>query len=443
MNTTTSHRNAPFAEATMAEHFRWWLKLERHRNALTNQILDYFGLADAELLARELRVPFHDLPNLHRGLRRTLRHWKLDFEGGEPSDYSRILWSPRRRKVQVAPGKSQTFITAGSQFFKLPDGSKRVLVFAESWDPHEAHCLIICPRADKLSLRRDLAGLANWMRRNNPLRGRALRADATYLDLRQSVSWDQIALPPETRTKIWENTVGILNRREVYRANGVPQRRGLLLYGPPGTGKTMVGKALAADSGATFIWVTAADMSSIQCTRQIFRLARKLRPTILFLEDLDMYASDRNYGSCVALGELLCQMDGLEKNDGLVIVATTNDIAAIEPALSERPSRFDIVLEIGLPEATARRQILAENLQRQSPTGELLDAGAAATTGLSGAQVREVAVLMIQGAIARGAVGESHVAQPTREDLDTAIARVTGRVRKAPVGFHAGIENAP
>ena len=68
----------------------------------------------------------------------------------------------------------------------------------------------------------------------------------------------------------------------------------------------------------------------------------------------------------VTLGELLTQMDGLESNDGVIVVATTNDLGAIEPALAERPSRFDVVLEVGLPDGRARRRILQQNLRQQA-----------------------------------------------------------------------------
>ena len=175
------------------------------------------------------------------------------------------------------------------------------------------------------------------------------------------VTWDDVALDPAVRAALEENTFGILRRRKLFQVNGIPQKRGVLLYGPPGTGKTMIGKALADSHAGTFLWATAADVKSSEAVRTIFGLARKLRPTIVFLEDLDMFASERGGCTDVTLGELLTQMDGLESNDGVIVVATTNDLAAIEPALAERPSRFDVVLEVGLPAHAARRRILAQN----------------------------------------------------------------------------------
>jgi SpoVK/Ycf46/Vps4 family AAA+-type ATPase len=128
-------------------------------------------------------------------------------------------------------------------------------------------------------------------------------------------------------------------------------------------------------------------------------------------------------------------MDGLECNDGVIVVATTNDLAAIEPALSERPSRFDVVLEVGLPAADARRRILAQHLQRQSADAEVLDRAAAATEGCSGAQVREVAFRAVQRAILRGAVDRLGLAQVDDLDLQTAGDQVLGKQKRSAIGF--------
>jgi hypothetical protein len=165
------------------------------------------------------------------------------------------------------------------------------------------------------------------------------------------------------RLAIEQNTVEVFRRREAFRRNGVPFKRGIILHGAPGTGKTLVGKVLAGLKLATFIYVTAADMSGLESVRSIFDLARRLSPTILFFEDIDLFADDRSsYCSKAMLGEILAQLDGFESNDGLVFIATTNDLAAIDPAIRERPSRFDALIHLDLPSREARRNILLQNL---------------------------------------------------------------------------------
>lgn len=167
--------------------------------------------------------------------------------------------------------------------------------------------------------------------------------------------------------------IEVFDRSEAFRLNGVPLKRGIILHGAPGTGKTLLGKVLASLKLATFVYVTAADMSGLEGVRSIFDLARRLAPTILFFEDIDLFTDDRSsYCSKAMLGEILAQLDGFETNDGLIFIATTNDLAAIDPAIRERPSRFDVVIHIELPSRFARREILARNLPSTSADDTLL-----------------------------------------------------------------------
>jgi cell division protease FtsH len=248
-------------------------------------------------------------------------------------------------------------------------------------------------------------------------------------------TWDDVVLEQSVRTAIEHNTVEVFRRREAFRRNGVPLKRGIILHGAPGTGKTLVGKVLAGLNLATFVYVTAADMSGLESVRSIFELARRLSPTILFFEDIDLFADDRSeYCSKALLGEILAQLDGFETNDGLVFIATTNDLAAIDPAIRERPSRFDVVIHIELPSREARWEILRSNLPLASGNDMLIDDAMYATEGLSGAQVREVAYLALQHAILRTTDAEGHV-QLAREDLAGAITRVKAK-KDAGLGFH-------
>ena len=118
----------------------------------------------------------------------------------------------------------------------------------------------------------------------------------------------------------------------------------------------------------------------------------------------------------------------LENNDGLMVIATTNDLTAIEPALRERPSRFDLLVEIGPPEAEARRTILTRRLAKCAPLlPELLDEAAARTDGFSAAQVQEAAWRIIQQAILAGSPTSDRLARPTIRDLESAIPALARR----------------
>ena len=129
-------------------------------------------------------------------------------------------------------------------------------------------------------------------------------------------------------------------------------------------------------------------------------------------------------------------MDGLEENDGIIVVATTNDLDAIEPALKDRPSRFDVVLEIGLPRADERQRILELNLPRTKLSATALERIVQATDGFSGAQVRELALIAIQESILRRDVDDSSELHVSDVDIERARQQIVGsRNRDARIGF--------
>jgi hypothetical protein len=440
LNTENDSMMRGFSRATLAEHFEFHSRLARQGGPLATEMLKFFGCEDVALAMRELRVPAYELPNVHRALRRQFRHWRLEFCGGEAHAYSKPIWAPLYRRVQVRPGKFRSYLASGSQFYRLPGGGSRVLLFEEECCPPEAVCTLVGPREEAAQLRREMGAIASWGKRHHYLRRQTLRGDGTLLKRGPRVTWEDVALAPQVRAALEANTFGILGRRKLFKTNGIPQKRGVLLYGPPGTGKTMIGKVLADMHRGTFVWATAADVKTCDSVRTIFTMARKLRPTIVFLEDLDMFASERGGATDVTLGELLTQMDGLESNDGVIVVATTNDLSAIEPALAERPSRFDVVLEVGLPAAAARRRILLQNLSKQAPPDDVLDCAATATEGCTGAQIREVAFLAVQRALLRGAVDADGRALLEFDDVQAAAEKMGVKTKRGPIGFRTDAE---
>ena len=176
----------------------------------------------------------------------------------------------------------------------------------------------------------------------------------------------------------------------------------MLVHGRPGCGKTLLGKVLCSQVDATFI---AAKPGDLGCTDDIvhtFVMARELAPAVLFLEDIDLFGGHRGRHqlSDMLLGELMNQLDGIEENDGLLVVATTNDLGAVEPALKERPSRFDVV--VGVPEVSTevRRRYLRDFLAARSLDGSLYPELDGATEKCrTVAEVQEAVVRFFQRAI--------------------------------------------
>lgn len=425
----------PYCQATLAEHERLHIRLRRVGYAFEDEVLRFLGVEDRDTLIASTQYPFYDVPQAHRALRRCFPDWSAVREGGADG-YSGHLWAPGYRRFLVRPGRRRSYLVHGTQFFQLPDGRRRVVL----WETRDCavEFALIGPRSEKREIEREQRLLRRRFNRGHYLRGQAVDAAGGILSGKRQVGWSDLILDAERTALLQRHVVDFLRLRQTYRRNGVPHRRGILLYGPPGNGKTTVGRVLAGLGRTTFVYVTAADVGcNAFALRSIFELARRLRPAVLFLEDLDFYASERGHGANeTALGELLAQMDGLEQNDGLIVIATTNDLAAIEPALRDRPSRFDLALEIPMPAAAERRRLLTHFLRDARLSEEDVAAAGDGADGLSGAQLRELAVLVVQQAILRNALDDEGRALPTRADVDAALAQMLGRKKSSPLGFH-------
>lgn len=185
---------------------------------------------------------------------------------------------------------------------------------------------------------------------------------------------------------------------------GARASRGVLLHGPPGCAKTTLVRAAAAASGARFVSLSPADVYSCflgeaeRIVRDAFAAAREAAPCILFLDEVDAIAGSRDSvaagsGGGVGVGQrvlatLLTEMDGVASAPGVVVVAATNRLEAVDDAL-RRPGRFDDVLEVPLPDETARRDILSIHCEGVAVAGDVdLDELARRTDGLSGADLR-------------------------------------------------------
>lgn len=208
--------------------------------------------------------------------------------------------------------------------------------------------------------------------------------------------------------------------QDVFKANNIPFRRGVILEGPPGTGKTMLCKSIAKDmEDVTFIWATADDMTNN--VKGLFKWARTLTPAVLVLEDIDFFGGSRSSNNVNTvseaelsvtkervsseMGELLAQLDGFESNDGLLVIATTNRAKSLDRAISNRPGRFDVKVTIGLPDESTRNRLL-KNFTAAINTTVDVESLIKATDGFSPAQLKELVARALLIAADAGKVDE-------------------------------------
>jgi SpoVK/Ycf46/Vps4 family AAA+-type ATPase len=253
-----------------------------------------------------------------------------------------------------------------------------------------------------------------------------------FLSVPQARFREDVILDPGIQAEIERQVLRFAEREAAYRAARLPFRRGLILAGPPGVGKTQVFRALTHElSGRyTVLWVTPGTISWECSVADVFAFARALRPTLLLWEDLDLTVQDRSSGRPAReLGELLAQLDGAEPADGIITCASTNDVSALDRALSARPSRFDRVLHISPPGPEARLRML-----RQFASGiEHLEADlalvAGSTDGLTGAHLRELVVGAFTCALEEaGDAARAGTASVTTSHFLQALERLERRV---------------
>ena len=190
------------------------------------------------------------------------------------------------------------------------------------------------------------------------------------LDEQPNVTFEQVGGLKEEIEEVREAVEYPLTKPEIYERVGVEPPKGILLYGPPGTGKTLIAKAVARQSKARFIRMSGSELvhkyigEGAQLVRELFILARERAPAIVFIDEIDaigsMRTNDGTSGSAEVqrtLMQLLAEMDGFGNRGNIRIMAATNRIDMLDPALL-RPGRFDRIIEVPLPDAEARLEIL-------------------------------------------------------------------------------------
>jgi transitional endoplasmic reticulum ATPase len=228
------------------------------------------------------------------------------------------------------------------------------------------------------------------------------------------ISWEDVGGLADVKQSLKEAVEWPLTQPEVFKRMGIHAPRGILLYGPPGTGKTLLAKAVAHESKANFISIKGPEVlskwvgESEKAVRELFKKARQVAPTIVFLDEIDSIAPRRGTfeGSHVTesvVNQLLTSIDGLESMEGVVVIGATNRPDIIDPGLL-RPGRFDRLLLIPAPDSISRLEIFKIHTKDMPLAKDVsLDDLAEKTIGYSGADIdalcREAAMIALRGDI--------------------------------------------
>ncbi|MFF4346210.1 ATP-dependent zinc metalloprotease FtsH [Streptomyces sp. NPDC001530] len=228
------------------------------------------------------------------------------------------------------------------------------------------------------------------------------------------------------------DVVDFLKNPDAYRKMGARMPRGVLLAGPPGTGKTLLARAVAGEAGVPFFSASASEFIEMivgvgaSRVRELFAEARKVAPSIIFIDEIDTIGRARGGGSGMGghdereqtLNQILTEMDGFSGSEGVIVIAATNRADVLDPALT-RPGRFDRVVNVAPPDRGGREAIL-EIHTRQIPLAPEVDLAQVARTtrGMTGAELANLANEAALLAVKRKQV------RVTQTDLSEALEKV-------------------
>jgi hypothetical protein len=214
----------------------------------------------------------------------------------------------------------------------------------------------------------------------------------------------------ELKDNLEKYAINLFDHEEEFKKYGLPVKSAIILAGPPGCGKTMIERWMASKvkGKITTVWVSAKAISNPQDVAEVFDVARKLSPVLLIFEDIDLVAGSREMvlgrgeGSgtgSMCLGEMLNQLDGLQRNESMVVIASTNRVSSLDEAIIDRPGRIDRIFEVSKPSSSVAVGIATEFMRKSNISEETLTSLSLerffSDGELTGAQVVEV----IKGAI--------------------------------------------
>jgi AAA+ superfamily predicted ATPase len=275
-----------------------------------------------------------------------------------------------------------------------------ISVMAHSHGQHEAEAF--------------LADVTASMQANNIYFKSCLSFNRGYLDFHYVIptTWQQVILKDNLRTQIQKNSVGVLDHISDLSSIGMSANQSMLLISPPGMAKTTMFRATSNEINdqATRIWCTGKSILYPEHVTSLFEAARDLSPSVIFIEDMDLFGGDRSTlgRDSSVLNEFLAQLDGTQSNAGVVIMASTNDLDSMDEALINRPGRFGVKIEIPYPDKEDRKKMLVSFFKayHARPASSVTDEGwntiINLTAGFTGDYIREVAKTAVIKAVAEG-----------------------------------------
>ena len=383
----------PYSEDILLNFARKVMKVsEGEPNLLEEAVVDYLGVPDIDssesdwVFWEENKVPIY----LYDMMGWLERYFHIE---------KKIAFSMSKRKVtgiqyhqfSYPHGKEKMPIRATFFVKKKDDGTPFVIDFTPLDGLHLEVQIIHLPESRIDSFHEDYQDYAT---KHGILKNNTVNAKLQFINI-DEVGWDDVVLTKEQRIALEKNIVKFIDNIELFESKNLPTSRGCLVTGPPGTGKTLTCSAIMNQVGSTIIYITSEDIQERGQIAELYEIARKVSPTIMVVEDIDTLGGiDRTKGGDhPILGEFLNCLAGVESNGGGITVAKTKYPEYLDKALVDRPGRFDLRIDFGLPDDKLRKYILQKYLSSFNHQNIDLAPLVKDTEGMTGAHLKEMVMM--------------------------------------------------
>ncbi|XP_018312239.1 spermatogenesis-associated protein 5 isoform X2 [Mycetomoellerius zeteki] len=267
-----------------------------------------------------------------------------------------------------------------------------------------------------------------------------------------NVRWSDIGGQDNLKLKLKQSVEWPLKHPEAFIRMGITPPRGVLMFGPPGCSKTMIAKALATESKVNFLNIKGPELfskwvgESEKAVREVFRKARQVAPSIIFIDEIDALGGERGSssggsGSNVqerVLAQLLTELDGVTALGSVTLVAATNRPDKIDKALL-RPGRLDRIIYVGLPDENTRREIFEIKLRRMNIAKEEVDIEhlVSETEGYTGAEIQAIC----HEAAMKALEEDINAILVTKKHFDAAFSTITPRTPDSLINIYKDYMN--
>ena len=339
-----------------------------------------------------------------------IRRWATPLRGGREL-------SPANQQVRTGYDITKDVLVGGNIFLEAC-GTNLIITVSQDCDGDFRITVRYSAQLDGGSefAKEWIGGLVDYFYSAGPLRGAVLDSRFRFLPRSTSRS-TSVILPSEVRDQLERHLTGYIPVMEKLKARGLATNRGVILSGAPGTGKTMTLRFIIESTDLTTLVIPSGHLQP-QTITETYRLARRLYPCLVLIEDIDGNGLHRSLGNNPTLTEILQALDGLDDNAGVVTVATTNFAEHLDDALRSRPGRFDRVIVLPIPDVDTRALLIQAMAQDFDITGIDPDSIASRIPGFSGDWIRSMLETATLICIQEGRK------RVTPEDIDDAIADI-------------------